>query len=170
MKFSLKWRVEVLAAGHGRIQHIRSECAKISNALGIICIAMILSDARLVHSQPVPGKSIHVETVGDHTESATEESEKAACRKFKPTRTQIIKFFNLARPVEESMLVNERYSRCIATGSLIMSDGARGAWVLYSSGVATLDIPEKKTAVLFYGRNNWFDPWACTYGQNGEEC
>jgi hypothetical protein len=112
--------------------------------------------------------AVHIESVGQYTKSARDEKEE--CKKFRPTKSQVIRFFNRASSVESRILLNERFSTCVATGSVRFDDGTLHEWVLYSSGAAILISAAGETVDLLYKRNTWNDPWSCTYGPIGDEC
>ncbi|MFC0139401.1 hypothetical protein ACFFJN_04405 [Erwinia mallotivora] len=87
------------------------------------------------------------------------------CAVFKPTKEQIIHFFNVAKKYEESVgLLHDFYSPCISTGSVTFKDGLSGTWVLQSSGLASFFIDGEKKATFFTRNNKWDDPFGCVYG------
>ncbi len=62
------------------------------------------------------------------------------------------------------MVTTERYSPCYAVGTLAFSDGHFGTWTLYSSGTAILSFNRGDVVNLYFQKNRWRDPYACTYG------
>ncbi len=121
------------------------------------------------HAEARTVQSLEIQAVGLALESVTDESEINACKKFRPTKHQVIRFFNRAYPVETYMLSTERYSSCYAHGSLKYSDGSFGRWFLYSSGTATFTFNRGDSVNYFYRYNKWHDPFACTYGLGSED-
>lgn len=119
-----------------------------------------------MHARSV--ESLRIDRVGQVDENLKNEFAAKACRKFRPTTAQIIRFFNRAYPVEAYVTTNERYSPCYATGSLRFSDGSFGQWVLYSSGGAMFTFNRGDVVFLLHKKNGWHDPNACTYGKG--EC
>lgn len=126
---------------------------------GLIALLVMMAhaDARTV-------KFLKIESTGLTDEKLKDEAAARACRKFKPTKNQVISFFNKAYPVESYVLSQERYSPCQAVGVLKFSDGSTGNWVLYSSGVAVFTFERGDVVYFFSKPNKWHDPNACTYG------
>jgi hypothetical protein len=134
----------------------------------IIFIASLLAGG-CIEARTV--KSVDIQSVGLALNSVTNNSEINACKKFRPTKAQIVRFFNKAYPVETYVLTTDRYSSCYARGSLKYSDGSFGEWFLYSSGTATFTFNRGDSVNYFYKYNKWHDPFACTYGLSSEgEC
>jgi len=103
--------------------------------------------------------------------SMKDENLKEECKKFQPTREQILKFFNKSQRVEGFVVSEDRYTPCFATGRLTWRDGTGAEWYLYSSGTANLLLDNGETIHLYQRDYRWFDPTACTYGLSGEgEC
>ena len=113
---------------------------------------------------------MNIEIIGATVESVSNANEINACKKFRPTKSQVIRFFNKAYPVEAAIR-NDRYTTCYAEGSLTFSDNYSGRWILFSSGVARFTFLGEDVVYLFYKNNGWHDPFACTYGYSSEgEC
>lgn len=108
--------------------------------------------------------SVEIDTVG--MDSSREPAAARACAKFRPSKAQVIRFFNRAFPVETRVVVHERYSSCYSEGSVSFSDGRRGTWILYSSGTAVVTFTTGDVLNVFYKHNRWHDPYACTYGMS----
>ncbi|WP_261640474.1 hypothetical protein [Erwinia mallotivora] len=103
--------------------------------------------------------------------SLKDENIKKECKKFQPTRKQILDFFNKAPPVEGFVVNEDRYTPCFSTGKLIWNDGTSAEWSLYSSGTASLLLDNGETIHLYQRNYRWFDPTECTYGLGDEgEC
>lgn len=96
-------------------------------------------------------------------ESSTDPTIPRECAKFRPTVSQVKKFFSKAYPVERYVLLHSRYSSCYAQGSVEFSDGHFGKWKLFSGGVADLEFNRGDSVVMFYGKNGWFDPFKGGY-------
>src|SRR4051794_25435482 len=105
--------------------------------------------AMMAHAEARTVKFLKIESVGLTDETLKDEAAARACRSFKPTKNQVISFFNKAYPVESYVLSQERYSPCQAVGALQFSDDSRGKWVLYSSGVAVFTF-ERGDVVYFF--------------------
>jgi hypothetical protein len=95
-----------------------------------------------------------------------------ACKKFIPTANQVKRFFSKSYPVEGRMIFHDHYSPCYIKGTVLFDDRSSGEWIIYSGGTASLVWTLGQDKVnLFYGRNKWHDPFACTYGLGDEpEC
>ncbi|MDM0032873.1 hypothetical protein QTI33_12135 [Variovorax sp. J22P271] len=89
-----------------------------------------------------------------------------ACKKFKPTASQIKDFFSKAYPVPGRFGAHERYASCYASGTMVFSDFGKVSWGLTSGGTATytFDDGHDDTVQLYYRGYKWFDPTACEYG------
>ncbi len=105
---------------------------------------------------------LEVKGVGLTDES--DESTIELCKQFKPTRRQIINFFNKAYTVEAYISTTERYSPCYAFGTLEFDDGHFGKWTILSSGAASFVFNRGDGVTLLYKFNKWNDPTACSYG------
>lgn len=90
------------------------------------------------------------------------------CKKFRPTISQLKRFFSKAYPVESYVLTHERYSPCYARGTLKFNDGSSGTWKLSSSGVATFVFTRGDVVIFLYKPNSWNDPFSGTYGLGDE--
>lgn len=115
----------------------------------------VSSEARTVHKLEIKGTGLA---------SESDEQSKELCKAFKPTLSQVWNYFNRAYHVESYIGTTERYSPCIAFGTLAYSDGSFGDWTLHSSGAASLIFNRGDSVSLFYKYNKWNDPTACTYG------
>ncbi len=128
----------------------------------MIGLFALLAVATPVEARTV--KTLRIESTGLTDETMKDEVAARACKSFKPTKRQVVDFFNKAYPVESYVLSQQRYSPCQAVGVLTFSDGSRGDWVLYSSGVAVFTFDRGDVVHLFNKPNRWHDPNACTYG------
>lgn len=115
-------------------------------------------------AQARPVKHVEIDAAGLNLESVKNPNAIEACKKFKPTKEQVTRFFERAYPVESYILTTERYSSCYAKGSLTFSDGSFGTWILYSSGTALFTFSRGDQVNFFHKNNKWHDPYACTYG------
>lgn len=134
-------------------------------------VLILLALTVMGHSYARTVKSIEIDTVGLNLESVKNENAARACKRFRPTKDQAIRFFNRAYPVETYVLTTDRFSSCYAEGSLKFSDGSFGKWILYSSGTALFTFNRGDVVNLYYKHNKWHDPYACTYGLSDQrEC
>lgn len=63
------------------------------------------------------------------------ETEKEGCKLFRPTKEQIINYFNKAKVLKYGgSIEHQYYSPCIATGMVTFKDGSTGQWIIQSSG------------------------------------
>lgn len=108
-------------------------------------------------------KSVDISSIGQTLKEVTNPYEINACKKFRPTKKQVINYFNHAYPVELNVIIKSRYSSCYAEGDLSFSDGSFGTWRLYSSGGSTFIFNSGDTVTLLYKHNQWHDPNAGTY-------
>ena len=115
----------------------------------------INSEARIIQNLEIKGTELTTES---------DERTKELCKAFKPTLSQVWNYFNRAYHVESYIGTTERYSPCIAFGTLAYSDGSFGDWTLHSSGAASLIFNRGDSVSLFYRYNKWNDRTACTYG------
>ena len=132
----------------------------VTRSLLVLSAALLMTG--IVQARTI--KHVEIDAVGLNLESVKNQNATEACKKFKPTKEQVIKFFSRACPVESYILTTERYSSCYAKGSLTFSDGSFGTWILYSSGTALFTFNRGDVVNLLYKNNNWHDPYACTYG------
>ena len=87
------------------------------------------------------------------------EIEKKACSYFKPTKKQLIYFFENAIEFDEGgEIAHEYYSPCIATGKVIFADGIEGRWTVQSSGYG-YGIFNNKELNFFLKDNEWNDDY-----------
>ena len=103
---------------------------------------------------------------------ATQPDVEETCKGFKPTASQIKRFFLRAYPVESYVITTERYSPCYAKGKIRFSDNNKGDWWLFSGGTATIKWNRGGSVDLLYKqKNGWHDPFAGSYGLCSEgEC
>jgi len=145
-----------------------------------ICIAMAgcillfhpLAIQAHQHERPKPRTvtGIQITEVGK-SDDDNDELEKKYCKAFKPSRSEVKRFFLNAYAVPAKMGAHDRYSPCYAKGSVEFSDNTRGKWKLSSSGNGTLFWDTGDVAHLFHRGYRWNDPFACTYGPTSEgEC
>lgn len=127
-------------------------------------VGLVALLAMTTHVEARTVKSLKIVSTGLTDETLKDEAAARACKTFRPTKNQVIGFFNKAYPVESYMLSQERYSPCQAVGALKFSDGSTGKWVLYSSGVAVFTFERGDVVYFFSKPNKWHDPNACTYG------
>ncbi|TDS98879.1 hypothetical protein [Erwinia rhapontici] len=108
---------------------------------------------------------LDVEGIGLHYDGRTDKSEEEACKAFRPTKKQMIRFFNHAKESKKSgNLLHEYYSPCVSTGELKFKDGSSGHWTVQSSGLGLVIFDNGEAATFFLKDNQWTDPYACTYG------
>lgn len=94
-----------------------------------------------------------------------------SCKAFRPTVSQVKRYFSKAYPVEGYVFTTERYSPCYATGEVEFSDNSFGKFQLRSGGTALLFWNRGDVVTLLYKRNKWHDPFACAYGLDDKgEC
>lgn len=110
-------------------------------------------------------KYINIISHGQTLKEVTNIAEINACKKFSPTKEQVINFFNHAYPVENHFATDTRYSSCYAQGDIKYGDQLPGKWMLYSSGIATLVLNDGHSVNLFYEHNKWYDPNAGGYDE-----
>lgn len=116
-------------------------------------------------------KNIVIHEVGTTGSNVTDKNEINACKKFIPNKKQIINYFSHAEESKEKSWLHEYYSSCVAYGNIEFKDGLSGKWLLLSSGVGYVTLPDGSSINFFYKNNNWEDPFACTYGLGDEpEC
>jgi len=130
--------------------------------LFVICICSHQASARSV-------ENLEIKDVGVNTRVQENPSEVDMCKDFRPTKEQIIKYFNTSRQLSEGeSLLHEYYSPCVADGNVKFEGNLKGEWTLQSSGLAYLLTEKKKTIVFFLKNNKWNDPYACMYGLSDE--
>ncbi|WP_336803839.1 hypothetical protein [Erwinia aphidicola] len=126
--------------------------------LSFLCILSPQVKGRVVSQLEIKG-------VGLVEDGRNDKSEERECKSFKPTKIQMIAFFNLAKESEKNgTLLHEYYSPCLAIGTIKFQDGSSGRWTVKSSGLGFVIFENKKSAVFFHKENKWDDPYACTYG------
>ncbi|MGR2856490.1 hypothetical protein FY046_10650 [Erwinia sp. 1181_3] len=108
---------------------------------------------------------IKVKDIGQYDEGRGYKNERESCKHFRPTKKQIIRFFNIAKESKESgNLLHEYYSPCLSSGTIKFKDGSSGDWTVQSSGLAFAILDNGESLVFFHKDNQWTDPYACTYG------
>lgn len=108
---------------------------------------------------------ISIKDIGQYDEGRGYKHERDVCKNFRPTKKQIIRFFNLAKESKESGdLLHEYYSPCLSSGTIKFKDGSSGDWTIQSSGLAFAILDNGESLVFFHKDNKWTDPYACTYG------
>lgn len=109
-------------------------------------------------------KNIEIKDIGITVTKNPAEGEINACKKFKPTKKQLIEFFKSSEVSKENKWLHEYYSSCISTGNVEFGNGVSGEWVLQSSGLGMV-IPDNGDSIYFFQKDNsWEDPMAGTYG------
>lgn len=91
-----------------------------------------------------------------------------SCKKFLPTKEQIITYFTFAEESKENSWMHEYYSACISTGYVEFKDGTSGKWTIQSSGYGYVIFDDGSSVDFLYRNNKWEDPNACTYGLSDE--
>lgn len=127
--------------------------------LSLLLIFSVSAQARVV-------SELVVKEIGLHTEGRKDKTEEVACKVFRPTKEQLIRYFNLAKESKESgNILHEYYSPCLATGLITFEDGDSGSWILQSSGFGYVTFSNNETTYFFHNQGNqWTDPYSCTYG------
>ncbi|BCQ25575.1 hypothetical protein NK8_37530 [Caballeronia sp. NK8] len=80
------------------------------------------------------------------------------CRAFRPTFSQVRRYFANAVPVPPVVTSHDRYSPCAAKGTVTFKDGFRADWILYSDGSARIDWQAGGHVYLLLKDNKWHDP------------
>lgn len=139
----------------------------ILNRINILITSLYLVAS--MHTQARVVDYINVERVGAQESGRKDENEREACKVYRPTEEQLVRYFNLATESQESgNLLHEYYSPCIATGKIKFKDGASGVWTVQSSGLGLAIFDNGESAVFFHKDNKWTDPYACTYGLSND--
>lgn len=127
--------------------------------LSLLLIFSVSAQTRVV-------SELVVKEIGLHTEGRKDKTEEVACKVFRPTKEQLIRYFNLAKESKESgNILHEYYSPCLATGLITFEDGDSGSWILQSSGFGYVTFSNNETTYFFHNQGNqWTDPYSCTYG------
>ncbi|WP_455811422.1 hypothetical protein [Pseudomonas graminis] len=108
---------------------------------------------------------INVKDIGQYDEGRGYKHERDVCKHFRPTKKQIMRFFNLAKESKGSGdLLHEYYSPCLSSGTIKFKDSSSGDWTIQSSGLAFAILDNGESLVFFLKDNQWTDPYACTYG------
>ncbi|WP_455815182.1 hypothetical protein [Pseudomonas graminis] len=95
--------------------------------------------------------------------------EQEGCALFRPTKEQLVEFFEKARELEYGgSIAHQYYSPCIATGTVSFKDGTSGRWSIQSSGYGYATLNNNKPMDFFYKDNKWYDPFECTYAMGDE--
>jgi hypothetical protein len=144
----------------------RSEHRKV--AMRKKCLALLLvTILSSTWATPRTVAELTIDAVG-----ASQPDVEETCKSFKPTPSQIKRFFLRAYPVEGHVITTDRYSPCYAKGKIRFSDNSKGNWWLYSGGTAVIKWNRGGSVDLLYKQNNgWHDPFAGSYGLCDEgEC
>lgn len=111
--------------------------------------------------------SAHARDIQHITMSATAltEDESAAnfCDHFTPTLAQVRAYFSKAYAVDHAWATQRYASPCYAKGRIVYADGNGGDWVLKSSGIGRITWDLGGEAVVFFGKNGWYDPFEHSY-------
>ncbi|MGV3345038.1 hypothetical protein ACGVWS_04580 [Enterobacteriaceae bacterium LUAb1] len=95
--------------------------------------------------------------------------EQEGCKLFRPTKEQMINYFNKASELEYGgSTEHQYYSPCIATGTVTFKDKTSVKWTVQSSGFGYGTFSNKKFINFFYKDNQWVDPFQCTYAMGDE--
>lgn len=133
-----------------------------------LCSSIAVSQERSVTKVTVDEVGLSIEP--DDPEMARR------CKAFRPTVAQVKRYFSKAYPVGSAVITTERYSPCVANGTVEFTDnntgrGSGGKFQVRSSGTATLWWDMGDVAYFLHKNNRWNDPLACTYGLDDEkEC
>ncbi|MFK8257445.1 hypothetical protein ACFL9S_06610 [Erwinia sp. AnSW2-5] len=134
----------------------------------IFSLSIILMCSHQVGARTV--EQVEIKEVGINSRAVKNPNEIDMCKDFRPTREQIINYFNSARELNENeTLLHEYYFPCIAKGNVNLDENIKGEWTLQSSGLAYILTDKKKNIVFFLKDNQWEDPYACMYGLSGED-
>jgi hypothetical protein len=107
----------------------------------------------------------------EKTGQSRDPKEAKHCAKFNPTQAQVKRFFSKAFPVTQRLVHHDWDSFCYAEGTIAFVDGWNWNLTVYSGETAVINWAGEETVYLYNGRNNgWFDPYACSYGGNVNEC
>ncbi|RUT64411.1 hypothetical protein CKG00_14540 (plasmid) [Morganella morganii] len=109
-------------------------------------------------------KNIEIKNIGITVTKAPGEGEIKACKKFKPNKNQLIKFFKSSEESKENKWLHEYYSSCVSTGNVEFENGVSGEWVLQSSGLGRVITDNNDSIYFFQKDNSREDPMAGTYG------
>lgn len=124
-------------------------------------------------SHQVGGRTVEqmeIKKVGINSRAAKNPTEIDMCKDFRPTKEQMVNYFNSARELnEDETLLHEYYSPCIAKGNVKIDGNIKGEWTLQSSGLAYILTDKKKSLIFFLKDNQWEDPYACMYGLSGKD-
>jgi len=128
-------------------------------------IITLISVFILFQTQARVVSEIKIDEVGAYDERRGNKNEEEACKVYRPTEKQMIRFFNLAKESQESgNLLHDYYSPCLTTGKIKFKDGVSGVWTVQSSGLGLAIFDNGDSATFFLKDNQWTDPYACTYG------
>lgn len=95
--------------------------------------------------------------------------EQEGCALFRPTKEQLIDYFNQATRMDEGGSIgHQHYSPCITTGKVTFEDGNSVSFTLQSSGFTSGNFGNKEAIYFFHKDNKWYDPFECTYAMGDE--
>lgn len=95
--------------------------------------------------------------------------EQEGCALFRPTKEQLIDYFNQATRMDEGGSVGHQYySPCITVGKVTFEDGNSVGFTLQSSGFTSGNLGNKEAIYFFHKDNKWYDPFECTYAMGDE--
>lgn len=136
-----------------------------------LILVLFLFPILITQAQSRAVEKIEIRELGSHDESrrAEYQYERIACKKFKPTKEQIIHYFKMSEEASGSgNWLHEYYSPCISKGEVFFKDGSSGKWNIQSSGLGFVIFTNGNTVNFFYKNNKWADPYACSYGLGDE--
>lgn len=136
---------------------------KINVALFIFLTFSMQAQGRVV-------SHVEIKKTGQYDDGREDKNEVEACKVFRPSKNQIVRFFNLATESKENgNLLHEYYSPCISFGTIKFKDGSKGDWQIQSSGLGFVIFDNGESATFFHKVNQWTDPYACSYGLSDED-
>ncbi len=128
-------------------------------------VALFLFLAFSMQTQGRVVSHVEIKGIGEHDEGREDKNEIEACKVFRPSKNQIIRFFNQATESKENgNLLHEYHSPCISFATIKFKDGSKGDWQIQSSGLGFVIFDNGESATFFHKGNQWTDPYACTYG------
>lgn len=133
---------------------------QVSRAAALVCVAWVVAstdaDARTITKVTIHASGLNA--------NPNEKQLNDDCKRFRPTASQIRKFFTTAYSVPRMWAMQERYAPCYATGTIVFDGLPEANWSITSGGVGGLRWNDGDEAILFRRKNGWVDPTACTYG------
>jgi len=131
----------------------------------LIYVFLFFIFSNLAYSKGV--RNIEVNKVGGVYEGHSI-TEKKGCKLFRPTKEQVINYFNKAKELKYGgSIEHQYYSPCIATGIVTFKDGTTGKWTIQSSGFGYGTF-NNEAMNFFYKDNEWNDPFKCSYAMGDE--